>query len=340
MMSTKSELDSSFQQNLPQVYRATLQQFRRVTSAFVFFNFVFFSLFAAELLLFLIFLPFLLQSTLLAISLSGLFLTVFSYFVLNFYYAAKKPEQLMQLKDQFISSCRQLAKTSEDRFPDHLSIAAALIKLAAYLEDFEWQFYRIPSFLKTFQKQISSLSAFCHWQDVFRFKQILFHAAIDEHLSEIRQAPSDLEAHASLANTYITLAKIFIEPKRSPRPGAFRKKKELFSTQFQSATKLAMDEFQILNHFAPNDPWVHDQLARGYRGLCLPEEEIREVEILSQLRPQDHELMHRLGLLYFERGWNAKGLKMYEELKKADEAKAQDLIQAYGQFHHTLDAAE
>lgn len=329
--------ESFFQQNMPQVYRATLQQFKRVSSSFFFFNLTFATIFAAEILFFLIFLPFLLQSTLLALSLSGIFLTIFSYFVLNFYYSAKKPEQLVQLKDQFIASCRQLSKTTDG---EHLTIAAALTKLAAYLEEFEWQFYQTPVYLKIFQHQISNLSAFCHWQDVLRFKQILIYAAIDEHIRQIRMTPTDLETHASLANTYVALSKLFIEPKRSPNPAAFRKKKDLFMDHFRIASRLALDEFQILNHYAPNDPWVHDQLARGYRDLSQPADEIHEVETLLQLRPLDNDLMHRLGTLYFEQGMNAKGLKIYDELKLSNEEKAKELIEIYGQLNSSLPSCE
>ncbi len=328
--------DSSFQQNLPQVYRAVLRQFRSVTATFVLFNLLFIAFFTAELLLLILFLPFLMQTAWLALSLSGLFLTIFSYFVLLFYYQAKKPDQLDQLKDLFISSCRQLAGNSAGEPQHHLTIAAALTKLSTYLEDFEWQFYRIPRFLQSLNRPLSSLSAYCHWQDVFRFKQILLHAAIEEHLCQIRFAPTDLEVHASLANTYVALSKIFVEPKRSPNPAAFRRNKETFDGSFQIAARLANEEFKILNHYAPNDPWVHEQLARNYGDLQMPKEEMNEIETLLKLRPQDQDLMMRLGSLYFEQGLNANGLQIYQELKAAHFQKADDLIIAYGRYQGSL----
>ena len=328
--------DTHFHQNLPQVYRAVLQQFRRVSTSFVLFNFLFLALFTTELLLFLLFLPFLMQSNWLALSLSGLFLTIFSYFVLLFYYQAKKPDQLVQLKDLFISSCHQLTGDTQKE-QHHLTIAAALTKLSTYLEDFEWQFYRIPRFLQSFNRPLSALSAYCHWQDVFRFKQILLYAAIEEHLTQIRFTPTDLEVHASLGNTYVAISKLFIEPKRSPNSAAFRRNKEAFNESFRAAAQLAIEEFQILNHYAPNDPWVHDQLAQGYRYLHLSKEETAEVETLLTLRPQDKELMLRLGTLYFEQGLNAKGLRIYEDLKKANFEKADELINTYGRVQEVAD---
>src|SRR5258708_933347 len=100
--------DAFFQHNLPQYYRAILREFRRVTHSFVSFNLLFLLLFASELFLFFFFLPFLSQSAVFAFALGGLFLTCFSYFVLLFYFQAKKPEQLVHLRDQFLQSCRQV----------------------------------------------------------------------------------------------------------------------------------------------------------------------------------------------------------------------------------------
>lgn len=315
--------DHFFQQGLPQVYRAILRQFRRITTAFVLFNVLFISAIAAELLFFLLFLPVLIQSTFFAIALSSLFLTIFSYLVLFFYYQAKKPEQLVSLRDQFLSSLRQLLSSSKGEAQHHLSIAAALINLSSYLEEFECQLYSTPRALQPLKRPLSALSAACHWQDVFRFKQLLLHAAIDEHLFQIRSCPTDLELHASLANTYISLSLLF---KDSKQP----KKKELFEKQFSIASRLAIEEFQILNHYAPNDPWVHERLASGYRDLQMPQEEIKEIEFLLHLRPQDRDLLYRLGALYFEQGWNAKGLQIFEELKLAHYKKAEDLLATYG----------
>ena len=327
--------DTYFQENLPQVYRSILRSFCKISTSFAIFNASYALLFVLELSAFAFFLPLLSKSALLAISLSCIFLTVFSYLVLLFYYLAKKPEQFVHLKDQFLSSAQKLIGHPSGNAEYHLSIAAAFGKLASYLDDFEGNLYRIPSILNPIRKTLESFSAFCHWQDVFRFKQILLHAAIDEHLHQIRTTPTDLEVHASLANTYIALSKLFVEPKSSSLARMYQKRKESFEDNFRVASSLAIEEFQILNHYAPNDPWVHEQLASGYRDLRMPEEEIKEVEILLKLRPQDRELLLRLGMLYFKQGANAKGLRIYEELKQANYMKAKDLMAAYGKPQDT-----
>lgn len=310
--------DAFFQHNLPQYYRSILKEFRRVTHSYVSFNVIFLVLFSSELFLFFFFLPFLTKSAIFSFALGGLFLTCFSYFVLLFYHQAKKPEQLIHLKDQFIQSCRQILPVPPGEAQHHLSMAEALSKLSSYLQDFESNFYKVPKFLNFASTAISRFSAYCYGEDVFRMKLLLLQAAVDEHLKQIRISPTDLEVHASLANTYVALSKIYKGP--------------LFEEKYRITARLAMEEFCILSHYAPNDPWVHEQLAVGYHDLGMPEEEMREVETLLKLRSQDKEILYRLGNLYFSQGMNAKGLQVYEELKRGNFKKAEDLISSYGSF--------
>lgn len=322
-------LDDSFQESLPIAYRSAIRGFKNATSSFVFFNVLFGGLFALEMALFVFFLPIYSSATFIATSLSIAFLTAFVYFVLFFYFQAKKPDQLAQIKEDFLETCRQ--RISPQDGPD-LSIAAALLKLASYLDGFEWQFYRIPPSLQRLQQPLSAFFAFCHGQDVFRFKQVLLHAAIDEHLRQVQFAPTDLGLHASLAQTYIALCKLFSEPKEGSSSFFYSRKKELCAENFRTAAKLAVEEFQILSGFAPEDPWIREQLAQGYRDLRMHQEELAEIEILLGLRPHDADLLERIGALYFSHGLNGKGLKIYETLKKTSPSKAENLIASYGQL--------
>ncbi len=314
--SEKAFDDAFFQHNLPQYYRAILRDFRKTTHSYVSFNLVFLLLFSVELFLFIFFLPFLSKSAFFAFALGGIFLTCFSYFVLLFYYQARKPEQLLNLRDQFIASCRQVLSIPEGEAEHHLSIASALLKLSAYLQDFEWNFYQIPKLLTPFSQIISRFSGYCYGEDVFQMKLLLLDSAVGEHLKQIRTTPTDLEVHASLANTYVILSKIYKESR--------------FHEKHRTAAKLAIEEFSILSHYAPADPWVHEQLAVGYRDLEMPESEMKEVETLLKLRANDKEILYRLGNLYFKQGMNAKGLQVYEELKRGNFKKSEDLIASYG----------
>ena len=294
--------------NLPQYYRTFLQGFKRVTQGFVLFNLIYLFLLATELCLFFAFLPTLLKSANFALALGTLFLTSFSYFVLFFYFQMKKPEQLAQLREQFLSSCKQ-----DVSLQDHLSLAEALSKLSSYLDGFEKNFYKAS---KPFSKALSTFSSYCYRADVWNIKLLLQQVAIDEHLKQVKLTPTSLEVHASLASAYVGLSKIY--------------KESLSQEKYRNATKLAIEEFCILSHYAPNDPWVHEQLATFYQGLDMPQEEMREVETLLKLKAQDKEVLYRLGLLYFKQGMNAKGLQVYEELKKAQFTKAEDLLEVYG----------
>lgn len=340
-MSTQLENDSNFQfdseqfqQKLPAHYRTVLTDFRKCARSFVIFNVLFLCVAGIEIFSFCFLLPTLSGSAVLALILGALFLTLFSYLVLLFYFQAKKPEQLNELLDRFISSCRTSLGIPIGVSLHHLSVAETLLKLSQYLADYEWRLIKIPDFFAPLSRLISRLSAYFYWHDVFSFKQLLLQAAIEEHLNQVRLTPTDLEVHASLANAYVALSQVFKEPKGfgdlHPRFNFYRKHAALFEEKGKFFATLAIEEFQILNHYAPNDPWIHEQLASGYRELDLPQEEIREVELLLKLRPNDREILLRLGALYFQQGLNAKGLQVYEELKKANFKKAEDLILNYG----------
>jgi tetratricopeptide (TPR) repeat protein len=206
-----------------------------------------------------------------------------------------------------------------------LSLAETLFKLSQYLQDYEYRFIQFPDFFPAFSRLISDFFARCYRRDVFQFKQLLLHTAIEEHLQQIRSTPTDLEVHASLAASYVALSKMYSEHSH-----LYRKDSAAFEEKFKIAASLAIEEFQILSHYAPNDPWVHEQLAAGYRDLQMHKEEILEVELLLKLKPQDKDILFRLGSLYFRQGQNAKGLQVYEELKTANFKKAEDLISSYG----------
>jgi tetratricopeptide (TPR) repeat protein len=313
--------NSHFQNLLPQIYRTVLNNFRKIVQSIIFLHAFFIVLIGAELAFLL---PFIATSAMTALALGALFFTGFSYLVLYFYFQARKPERILHLKEIFLQSCARHISAPVGEAQHHLSIAEALIKLASYLEDFEKHFYRLPPFLQFLNPAFSWFSTHCYWKDVFKLKQFLIAAAIEEHLKQIRATPTDLEVHASLATTYVAQSKIYRMSLRS------QKDQTLFEENFRSSARLAIEEFRILNHYAPNDPWVHEQLAQGYHELEMPEEELGELETLLKLRPQDKETLYRLGQLYFLQGMNAKGLQIYEKLKQSNFKQAEDLIASYG----------
>jgi len=327
--------NDSFQEQLPHHYRSILASFRKTARSFAVFNAIFILIAAVEVATFLFLLPWLNGSSSVALMLSTLFLTLFSYLVLLFYYQAKKPDQLDDLVEGFIASCRSSLGLAPIVNSKHLSVAEALLKLSQYLTDYEARLFQGSEKYPALTRLIARSSANFYWHDVFNFKRALLRSAIEEHLHQIRLTPTDLELHASLANAYVALSQLYKKNKSSHNPRSrrkfYRKNEALCQEKFTMYGTLAIEEFQILNQYAPNDPWIHEQLAAGYKALSMPHEEIREVECLLQLRPNDREVFFLLGKLYFEQGFNAKGLRIYEELKKANFPKADDLLSSYGQ---------
>ena len=316
-------ISSLLQEKLPQYYRAFLRDFRRAAHGFVSFNTFFCSLFFVEIIGFFSCVTFLRDSAFFAIALSIFFLTLFSYFVLFYYYSAQKPEQFLQIKEKFIRLCYGGEPIPEEGN----ALAAIFCDLAAYLDGFETRFYQVPDFVRPLAPFVHALSSIFYRKDLFLMKELLLQAAIKAHLTEIRLTPTLLELHASLANTYLALSSLYLGAK------AFEQKKPVLQElerRFQSAACLAIQEFQILRDYAPSDPWVYEQLAAGYQALQKKEEEIRELEVLRTLRPQDQEALFRLGTLYFETGHNALGLRIYEELRKLHVKKAEELVRHYG----------
>ena len=299
-MSTQAEQpffdDTSLQEHLPKIHGEAIKELRKTLFSFFLFHLSSLSLLALEAVLFFSLLPFFFHSTFLAIFLSVIFLSLFSYFILTLYFQTQKAEKCEEIKQTFLSSCR--AETQH-----HLSIGAALSSLVLRLDESPTLGRSLPLFGR-FAKG-----------DLFRFKQLFLRTSLDELLEQIHQTPTDLEAHVSLANNYLAFARLY---------GKGREE------QFCQASQLALEEFQILNDYAPNDPWVHEQLASGYRNLEMPKEEIAVMETLVKLRPQESGLLYRLGELYFDQGLHAKGLRIYDELKRMNYKKAEELISSYG----------
>lgn len=324
-----------FQERLTTHYRHFLSSFKKITLSFVWLNILFLSIFLLELTAFVVLFTLYTYAMILAISLGCLFLTCFFYFILLFYFQAKKPDQLISLKEDFFYSCKKVISIPEGDPDHHLSIAHAAMKLVAYFEDFEKNFYETSS--SKLKKLSETLSTHAHWHDVFKIREMLLLTAIEEHIRLIRYTPTDIETHTSVASAYVSLSKLYLDYKHLleefPKRAKFQKLIYIFEQKFREAAELAAEEFKILNDYAPNDPWIHSQLAKSYHDLEMLEEEIKEYEIIIQLRPNDMEVLYRLGVLYFQQGLNAKGLKVYDQLCRANFKKAEDLISHYGSFH-------
>jgi len=81
---------------------ASLALFKEISRSYARFHLFFMILGTVELTSFLLFFSFFLTSSLIAFALAAIVFTVFSYFVLLFYFQIRKPELLQKLPDQFL----------------------------------------------------------------------------------------------------------------------------------------------------------------------------------------------------------------------------------------------
>lgn len=313
----------------------TVLKFQKILRSYALFNLFFLLLISGEIIYFFVHLTLLVQTFVMAIHLALIFATIFCYFTLHMYAHIRKTEKLMSLKSDFIQACQQITHSSTGEAEHYLMVAHACCKLAAELHAQEYQIYNCPAWFIFLTSSFEKLNCWWFWQDIHFMKELLLQASVNEHIQLVRMEPTDLEAHAGLANAYVMLSGLYVDPRTVEELDDDRwvpptKYNESFKRKFRLIAEKAIEEFKILNDYAPHDPWVHAQLAYSYRDLQMPKEEIKEYEAILQLCPDDKESLFKLGKLYFEQGQNAQGLQVYEALKRSHYKKAESLIHFYG----------
>lgn len=305
-----------------------IKAFDRKILSFVWMNLFFLVLIVCEVALFAFFITFFIEHAFLAGAIALFFLTVFSYFMLRQYRESQKLSSLNLLLDNFLAEFHPTESCQE------IEIAKICTRAAHKLYQREYKYFAPPRLLSIFDPAFERLSAFFLWHDVHKMRELLLQKAVNEQVKLVRQDPTNPDPHAMLANAYVMLSSLYINPcslEFNERWVPAEKYGKNMQKQFQEAAKNAIEEFKILKEYAPNDPWIYMQLAYSYRDLCMHEEEKEAYKSILLLRPQDHETRFNLGMLYFKRGENAKGLKEYEELKRANYNKAEELLRMYGE---------
>jgi tetratricopeptide (TPR) repeat protein len=315
--------------------RVFLKDFRNTTRYFSLFHLAFLSLALVELAIFLLFFSFFNHSSLFAISLASLLLTGFSYFVLRFYFQIKKPEELKQLCKTYFSSLETALPLLSPK--DHrLYRAHSAHQLVEKLRRSERTYYLPPPFLKNLAPILEKFSIWSYWKDVHVMTEMLLHRAIKEQIAIVKMIPTDLQVHWDLAQSYFALAKLYLHPEKwteevhpwiSPEFSS-----RAMADKFQTSAQRVVEEYQIIEYYAPEDARIHEQLAIVYRLLNQPQEEITQHEIILKTDPQNPHVLLRLGILYFEQGMQAKGLTVYETLRTIEDSKAQELIAHYDAY--------
>jgi tetratricopeptide (TPR) repeat protein len=325
---------SLFEEKMEQLAAQAVAQFKKIVRYYALFHLLFCLAMAGQVLAFLLFISFFSKSWLLAVSLGSIFLTGFSYSVLLFYFQAKKPEQFSELKDIYLNALKSQFDPSQDSVEYRLSTAHALFRLLQLLDGQEFQFYNLASRFETLAVLMRKFSMWCHWKDLFKVKETLLFSCVTEYVELIKIQPTDLEVHASLATAYLSLSRLYRDPRELGKLGPTDwVPKDYFSTEmtdkFHKATQRALEQFKIIDHYAPNDPWVHAQLAAIYHELGQHELEIEQYKIMLRISPENTELLFRYGTLQFQLGKNWEGLKTYEQLRRSQSPKAAELIQFF-----------
>ena len=332
---TSAPRSSSFsaekqQQYIDEYCKRSQKKFCNLIKAHIFFHAFFVALIGVELSLFTLFFTFWSKSYMLAFPIAAFFLTVFVYGILFSVFQSKKTDQLWSLKNQFTKacakSCEKLAHTET-----HYVLANALLRLNAMLKDQELRLY---PFCKKPDHLTSKISCLLHWKDVLKMQEVLILGAIDHYMQIIKRRPTDIELHTHLANAFVNLSRLYLEPKIKAQSqiihlnesGSYAQE---LTHKFKTASASAIEEFKILNTYAPNDAWIHAKLAACYHQLHMFEEEITAYEKILAICPDDLHTMYRLSTLYFKKGKSAKGLRLYAHLKKANFEQCDRLLDHY-----------
>ena len=146
-----------FQEKIQAFAVEAVEEFKAITRQYALFHICFFVLACLELLSFALFFSFLTQSVILAFSLAGIFLTGFAYFVFLFYFQAKKPEQLMAVREIFLDNCERLLPFEKGSCDYHSYLKASLNDLVNRLHRQEYFYYRFPASFKTLAPLIFEL---------------------------------------------------------------------------------------------------------------------------------------------------------------------------------------
>ncbi len=320
-------VDSSVEKKMHPLEEA-MALFRKITEEHARFHSVSFILFGLEVFLFILLYGYLQKTLWITFLLGAILFTAISYFVIKFYLDSKKPDSLLSLKDHYLDLCKKDLIFSENSKEFHLTLSSNLFNFATNLSGYEYQLYKSPS--KALIPFFRHVSCFFHWKEVFFIREQLMQLAIDEHIQIVQLFPNDLETHASLAESFIQISKLYAELLKTQEPWIKKSAAELdIENKFRISSDLALEELNIVENFSTKTPWTLAQKASIFHELKKPNDEIYCYEMILDINPQDEAVIYRLGVLYFAQGMVTKGLECYHKLKESGDIRAENLIKLY-----------
>ncbi len=313
------------------------EKFLKCNRFYALFHTIFFAFLALQAINFLLFFSFFSKSSTWAFALGFFFLTLFSYFVLSFFFQAKKPQQLLEILEEFTQSCHNSISFAKGSHEYHLSIANALHHFVHYTIQQETAYYACPPFLKPLSPLPEKWQIWSHWQNFHMIKERFLTRATQELIQLVKAHPLDPEAHAALASAFAELSTIYLSPKETESRQNWAWIPPEYATEemhekFLASSRQAIEELQILQDLQGQNPWIHAQLATLYHYRKEKELEILQYELLSQMQPSDVAVLLKLGTLYFEQGHFAKGLRIYDQVMHINLEQANALIACYDAY--------
>lgn len=302
--------------------------FKKITEEHARFHAISLSLIALEVFLFTLLYGYLQRTLWITFLFGAILFTAISYFIIKFYLDSKKPDSLLALKDHYLDLCKKEMVFSENSKEFHLRLAANLFGFASILSGYEYQIYR--AWTKSLIPFCRHFSCFFHWKEVFFLREQLMQLAIDEHIQIVQIYPHDLETHASLAESFVLISKLYSELLKAHEPWIKKNLADLdIENKFHISSDLALEELSIVESLQDKTQWSLALKASVYHELKRPLDEIACYEMLLSINPQDEAAIYRLGVLYFAQGMVTKGLNCYQKLKDSGDDRASTLIQLY-----------
>jgi tetratricopeptide (TPR) repeat protein len=310
--------------------------FLACTTFYAKFHITFIAFLFLQALSFLLFFSYFSKSATSAFAVALFLLSLFSYLILISFFQTKKPDQILSLKENFSLVCQKLWSTEIEDAQLHLKLAQESTATYSLLSQKEASFYTTKTPFTALNPLITKIKVKLHWKNFLAMKEQLLLLSIAELIFLIKKEPKDLEAHASLAETYFKMSELYLYPEKtnnSPLPWI---PAEYLSFSMQrkhlSCAERAIQELQILQDYSSCDPWIHVKLAEIYHQMGKSEEEILQYEKIIETSADDEQVLFRLGVLYFEQGRSAKGLEIYEKLQKNLSKKADPLMSYYDSY--------
>ncbi len=315
---------------LDSIFSSFIFQCKNCFRFYAYFHVLFISFLSIQLLSFLLFFSYFSKSIACASALALFFLTLFSYFVLLFFFQGKKPQQLLSIRNTLLQSCQTLFIEKNSTDTPHLQLAQIILQSITLLSQEEHHFYKKEALLTPLTPLSGKCKIRLHWKNFHAMKEFLFSLILEEITDHIKEKPLDLKAHALLAETYLQHSILYLPPEISSLPWIPTEYfSSIFHQKFLACSTRAIEECSILEEYGEKNIWLYTKLTKIYQLQGSIEKEIQSQEKLLSLSFNDQEALLRLGILYFKQGDNAKGLKIYKELQTNFPLEAAQLIEHY-----------